>query len=245
MLLDTTSQGASAPTTKGESRMEERKKIAPIPPKKASRTRVAYDALDMLGGRATKKQLFAQTKLIWSQYRNDKPPYSLAEFNRTLLTSVSQGYLNRLSIGKGVNLNCEFEISNYERFAQRQTTMIVARAVYTLARVENGEQIVSEKTRRKLEATIDDPESFLPSPRILGQEKKPEPIKPQPELSAPTNMEELLAAAEKIVARQQPSPHNQPVTKIEIPIVSAIVGIGIAGLVLGAVICLGIIALSL
>ena len=58
-------------------------------------------------------------------------------------------------------------------------------------------------------------------------------------------MEELLAAAEKIVARQQPSPHNQPVTKIEIPIVSAIVGIGIAGLVLGAVICLGIIALSL
>jgi len=88
MLLDTTSQGASAPTTKGESRMEERKKIAPIPPKKASRTRVAYDALDMLGGRATKKQLFAQTKLIWSQYRNDKPPYSLAEFNRTLLTSV-------------------------------------------------------------------------------------------------------------------------------------------------------------
>ena len=57
-------------------------------------------------------------------------------------------------------------------------------------------------------------------------------------------MEELLAAAEKIIARQQPSPHNHPVAKIEVPVVSAIIGIGVAGLVLGAVICLGIIALS-
>ena len=57
-------------------------------------------------------------------------------------------------------------------------------------------------------------------------------------------MEELLSAAEKIVARQQPSQNNQPVTKVEVPIITAIVSIGIAGLVTGAVVCLGVIALS-
>ena len=71
--------------------MEERKKIAPIPTKRASQTRVVYDALDTLGGRATKKQLFAQSKLIWHKYRNDRPPQILAVFNRALNSIVSQG----------------------------------------------------------------------------------------------------------------------------------------------------------
>ena len=264
MLLNTTGQGASAPTTTGESRMEERKKIAPIPTKRASQTRIVYDALDTLGGRATKKQLFAQSKLIWHKYRNDRPPRTISELNRILLSTVSQGYLQRLTEKKGVDLNCDFTFASYEHFKKRQLTNVTARAIYTLARVENGEQKVSQKTRRKLESTIEDPELFIPAPRIYGEsldlskvlrgrseEPKPEPEpdtkpkpKPKPELDAPTNMEELLAAAEKIIARQQPSPHNHPVAKIEVPVVSAIIGIGVAGLVLGAVICLGIIALS-
>ena len=260
MLLNNTGQGASAPSTIGESRMEEPKKIAPVPEKRWSQTRIIYDALDTLGGRATKKQLFAQTKLIWHKYRNDRPHHTIGEFNRTLNSVVSQGYLQRLSQKKGVDLNCDFIFASYEHFKKRQLTTITARAIYTLARVENGEQEVSEKTRRKLESTIDDPESFIPAPRIYGEsldlskvlrtrseepepDTKPKP-KPKPELDAPTNMEELLAAAEKIVARQQPSPHNPPVTKLEVPVVPAIVGIGVTGLVLGAVICLGIIALS-
>ena len=259
MLLNNTGQGASAPTTIGESRMEEGKKIAPPPVRRATQTRIVYDALDTLGGRASKKQLFAQTKLIWHKYRNDRPPQILAVFNRTLNSICSQGYLERLSTDKGIALNCDFTFASYERFAARQITAISARAMYTLARVENGEQIVSETTRRKLEKTIDNPESFLPPPRIFGESldlskvlksntqepnDPPRNVKPQPEATAPTNMEELLAAAEKIVARQQPSSHNQPTTKLEVPVVPAIVGIGITGLVLGAVICLGIIALS-
>ena len=239
--------------------MEESKKIAPVPQKHATQTRIVYDALDTLGGRATKKQLFAQTKLIWHKYRNDRPPQLLSVFNKTLSHIVSQGYLERLTKDKGVTLNCDFAFASYERFSERQAVQIAARAVYTLSEVENGKQKVSEKTRHKLERRIDNPESFLPAPRIfgesldLGEVLKPnnqEPDEPlpaaklQPEPNAPTNMEELLAAAEKIVARQQPSPHNQPVTKIEVPIVPAIVGIGVAGLVLGAVICLGVIALS-
>lgn len=240
--------------------MEEPKKIAPVPSKKSSQTRIIYDALDTLGGRATKKQLFAQTKLIWHKYRNDRPSHTMGEFNRTLNSVVSQGYFERLSKKKGVDLNCDFTFASYEHFKKRQLTTMTARAVYTLARVENGEQKVTEKTRRKLESTIDKPELFIPAPRIYGESldlskvlrgrsEEPEPdikpkAKPKPELDAPTNMEELLAAAEKIVARQQPSPHNPPVTKLEVPVVPVIVGIGVTGLILGALICLGILALS-
>ena len=239
--------------------MEEGKKIAPPPVRRATQTRIVYDALDTLGGRATKKQLFAQSKLIWHKYRNDRPPQLLAQFNRTLNSIVSQGYLQRDTKQKGVTLNCDFVFASYEHFHKRQITTIVSRAVYTLARVENGEQVVSEATRRKLERTIDEPEFFLPGPRLLGEsldiskvlksntqepDERSVPTKPQPEPDAPTNMEEMLAAAEKIIARQQPSPHNRPVTKLEVPVVPAIVGIGVTGLVLGATICLGIIALS-
>ena len=172
---------------------------------------------------------------------------------------MSQGYLQRLSQKKGVDLNCDFIFASYEHFKKRQLTTITARAIYTLARVENGEQVITETTRIKLEKTIDRPESFLPPPRILGEsldtiedsepeneeaDQLPPATKLQPEPDAPKNMEEVLAAAEKIIARQQPSPHNHPVAKIEVPVASAIIGIGVAGLVLGAVICLGIIALS-
>jgi len=239
--------------------MEERKEIAPRPQKKGAQTTIVYDALDALGGRATKKQLFAQTKLIWHKYRNDRPPRTVSELNRILLSAVSQGYLQRLTEKKGVDLNCEFTFASYEHFADKQTRTMSSRAVYTLAKVENGEQAVTDTTRIKLEKTIDRPESFLLPPRILGAssdtseisepedqeaDSPPPAVKPQPEPNAPTNMEELLAAAEKIVARQQPSQNNKPITKIEVPVVSAIIGIGVAGLVLGAVICLGIIALS-
>lgn len=239
--------------------MEEPIKIAPRPQKKNSQTHVVYDSLDALGGRATKKQLFAQSKLIWHKYRNDRPPRTISELNRILLSAVSQGYLQRLTEEKGVELNCEYTFASYEHFADKQTRTMASRAVYTLARVENGEQVITETTRIKLEKTIDRPESFLPPPRILGEsldtiedsepeneeaDQLPPATKLQPKPDAPTNMEELLAAAEKIIARQQPSPHNHPVAKIEVPVVSAIIGIGVTGLVLGAVICLGIIALS-
>ncbi len=140
--------------------------------------------------------------------------------------------------------NCDFEIADYETFVKKQIVQITSRAVYTLGRVENGEQVISEVTQEKLERQLDDPASHVKAPRIIGAEKKPEPIKPQPEPNAPTNMEELLSAAEKIVARQQPSQNNQPVTKVEVPVITAIVSIGIAGLVTGAVVCLGVIALS-
>jgi len=243
MLLNNTGQGASAPTTIGESRMENGRKIAPKPMRKTSRARVVYEAIDTLGGEANKKDLYAQVKLIWQNYRKDKPPRNLHDFSHLINQTVSQGFL--LRIGKrGPMVNCDFEIADYETFVKKQIVQISSRAVYTLGRVENGEQIISEVTQEKLERQLDDPKSFVKPPRIVGQEKKPEAIKPQPEANAPTNMEELLSAAEKIIARQQPSQNNQPVTKVEVPVVPAIVGIGVTGLVLGAVICLGIIALS-
>ena len=243
MLLDTTSQGASAPTTKGESRMENGRKIAPKPTKRASKTRVVYEAIDTLGGVSNKKDLYAQVKLIWQHYREDKPPRNLSVFSELTNSVVSQGFLLR-SGERGRMANCDYEISDYETFVKKQIVQITSRAVYTLGRVENGEQVISEVTQAKLERQLDDPAAHVSPPRIIGQEKKPEPIKPQPEPNAPTNMEELLSAAEKIVARQQPSQNNQPVTKVEVPVITAIVSIGIAGLVTGAVICLGVIALS-
>ena len=100
--------------------MEEPKKIAPVPAKRWSQTRIVYDALDTLGGRATKKQLFAQTKLIWHKYRDDRPHHTLVEFNRTLNSVVSQGYLQRLTEKKGVDLNCDFTFASYEHFKKRQ-----------------------------------------------------------------------------------------------------------------------------
>jgi len=243
MLLDTTSQGASAPTTQGESRMENGRKIAPKPTKRASKTRVVYEAIDTLGGTANKKDLYAQVKLIWPHYREDKPPRNLGVFSELTNSVVSQGFLLR-SGERGRTANCDYEISDYENFVKKQIVQITSRAVYTLGRVENGEQVISEVTQEKLERQLDDPVSYVSPPRIVGAEKKPEPIKPQPEPNAPTNMEELLSVAEKIVARQQPSQNNQPVTKVEVPVITAIVSIGIAGLVTGAVVCLGIIALS-
>ena len=243
MLLDTISQGASAPTTNGESRMENGRKIAPKPTKRASKTRVVYEAIDTLGGVSNKKDLYAQVKLIWQHYREDKPPRNLSVFSELTNSVVSQGFLLR-SGERGRMANCDYEISDYETFVKKQIVQITSRAVYTLGRVENGEQVISEVTQAKLERQLDDPVSHVSPPRIIGQEKKPEPIKPQPEPNAPTNMEELLSAAEKIVARQQPSQNNQPVTKVEVPVITAIVSIGIAGLVTGAVICLGVIALS-
>ena len=243
MLLDTISQGASAPTTNGESRMENGRKIAPKPTKRASKTRVVYEAIDTLGGVSNKKDLYAQVKLIWQHYREDKPPRNLSVFSELTNSVVSQGFLLR-SGERGRMANCDYEISDYETFVKKQIVQITSRAVYTLGRVENGEQVISEVTQAKLERQLDDPAAHVSPPRIIGQEKKPEPIKPQPEPNAPTNMEELLSAAEKIVARQQPSQNNQPVTKVEVPVITAIVSIGIAGLVTGAVICLGVIALS-
>ena len=100
--------------------MEEPIKIAPRPQKKGAQTTIVYDALDALGGRATKKQLFAQTKLIWHKYRNDRPPRTVSELNRILLSAVSQGYLQRLTEKKGVDLNCEFTFASYEHFADKQ-----------------------------------------------------------------------------------------------------------------------------
>ena len=243
MLLDTISQGASAPTTNGESRMENGRKIAPKPTKRASKTRVVYEAIDTLGGVSNKKDLYAQVKLIWQHYREDRPPRNLVDFSHLTNTVISQGYLVR-SGKRGPMTNCDFEISDYETFVKKQIVQITSRALYTLGRVENGEQVISEVTQEKLQRQLDDPAAHVNPPRIIGQEKKPEPIKPQPEPNAPTNMEELLSAAEKIVARQQPSQNNQPVTKVEVPVITAIVSIGLAGLVTGAVICLGVIALS-
>ena len=243
MLLDTTSQGASAPTTKGESRMENGRKIAPKPMRKTSKTRIVYEAIDTLGGMANKKDLYAQVKLIWQHYREDRPPRNLVDFSHLTNTVISQGYLVR-SGKRGPMTNCDFEISDYETFVKKQIVQITSRALYTLGRVENGEQVINEVTQEKLQRQLDDPAAHVNPPRIIGQEKKPEPIKPQPEPNAPTNMEELLSVAEKIVARQQPSQNNQPVTKVEVPVITAIVSIGLAGLVTGAVICLGVIALS-
>ena len=243
MLLDTTSQGASAPTTKGESRMENGRKIAPKPMRKTSKTRIVYEAIDTLGGMANKKDLYAQVKLIWQHYREDRPPRNLVDFSHLTNTVISQGYLVR-SGKRGPMTNCDFEISDYETFVKKQIVQITSRALYTLGRVENGEQVINEVTQEKLQRQLDDPAAHVNPPRIIGQEKKPEPIKPQPEPNAPTNMEELLSVAEKIVARQQPSQNNQPVTKVEVPVITAIVSIGIAGLVTGAVVCLGVIALS-
>jgi len=243
MLLDTTSQGASAPTTKGESRMENGRKIAPKPMRKTSKTRVVYEAIDTLGGTANKKDLYAQVKLIWQHYREDKPPRNLSVFSELTNSVVSQGFLLR-SGERGRMANCDYEISDYENFVKKQIVQITSRAVYTLGRVENGEQVISEVTQAKLERQLDDPAAHVSPPRIIGEEEKPEPIKPQPEPNAPTNMEELLSAAEKIVARLQPSQNNKPATKIEVPIITAIVSIGIAGLITGAVVCLGVIALS-
>ena len=223
--------------------MENGRKIAPKPMRKTSKTRVVYEAIDTLGGVSNKKDLYAQVKLIWQQYRGDKPPRNLHEFSHLTNSIVSQGYLLRFG-KRGPMVNCDFEISDYENFVEKQIVQISARAVYTLGRAENGEQVISEVTQEKLQRQLDDPAAHVNPPRIIGQEKKPEAIKPQPEPNAPTNMEELLSAAEKIVARQQPSQNNQPVTKVEVPIITAIVSIGIAGLVTGAVVCLGVIALS-
>ena len=243
MLLDTTSQGASAPTTKGESRMENGRKIAPRPIRKTSQARVVYEALDTLGGKANKKDLYTQVKLIWRHYREDIPPRNLIDFSSLTNSVVSQGYLLRFG-KRGPMTNCDFEISDYETFVKKQIVQITGRAVYTLGRVENGEQVISEVTQEKLKRQLDDARPYVSAPRIIGAEKKPEPIKPQPEPNAPTNINELLSVAEKIVARQQPSQNNQPVTKVEVPVITAIVSIGIAGLVTGAIVCLGVIALS-
>jgi hypothetical protein len=223
--------------------MENGRKIAPKPTKRASKTRVVYEAIDTLGGTANKKDLYAQVKLIWHNYREDKPPRNLGVFSELTNSVVSQGFLLR-SGERGRMANCDYEISDYENFVKKQIVQITSRAVYTLGRVENGEQVISEVTQEKLERQLDDPVSHVSPPRVIREEGKPEPIKPQPEPNAPTNMEELLLAAEKIVARQQPSPHNHPATKIEVPIITAIVSIGIAGLITGAVVCLGVIALS-
>ena len=127
-----------------------------------------------------------------------------------------------------------YAFSPYEVFVKKASKAAVARAMYSLQQIEDGELNASEKTIAKLERIINDPTSELPPPRVItSTAERTEKVikkaaatmerieKPDPEKA--TNMDELQRNLEKLLERQGATV-NIPVTKLEIGVWPAITG---------------------
>ncbi len=220
------------------------KEMAPMPRKSATRVYVFCKALDNLGGNASCSALHKETLRIWNDHLTAAKPHKKAVFKKMIQSScVSPGYFMAHIPGTPVKT---YSFATYEIFAAKASKASVARSLYSLQQIEDGELNASEKTIAKLEKVIDDPMSELPPPRVItSTAERTEKVikkaaatmerieKPDPEKA--TNMEELQRNLEKLLERQGATVHN-PVTKLEIGIWPAITGaVIITGLLVAAI----------
>ena len=203
-----------------------------MPRKSATRVYVFCKALDNLGGSASFTALHKETLRIWSDYLQYVKPRKTELFKKMIQTScISPGYFMAHIPGAPVK---SYAFATYEDYVAKASKATVARAIYSLQQIEDGELNASEKTIAKLESVINDPRSELPPPRVVtSTAERTEKVikkaaatmerieKPDPEKA--TNMEELQRNLEKLLERQGATAHN-PVTKLEIGVWPAITG---------------------
>lgn len=227
-------------------------KIAPIPKRKHSRSMVLYTAMENLHGSATRLELYKESRRIWSEIAQEKPPSTMDDFQKILSSSaVTQGYLIRTSSRKVKNPTYTF--AAYEVFRSKAEPALLSRTMYSLSQIENGQQTATKKRIEKLERILEDPTTGLPEPRewvlpwVLPPESVPnkaEPDSKQIEKEKPANIDDVLERIETILERQKPSQTTITPSKLEVPIWPAVIGVSIAGIAIIVAVCLSILALS-
>lgn len=228
-------------------------KIAPIPKRLHSRSMVIYTAMENLNGSATRSELYKECRRIWAEIAQEKPPSTVDQFQKILSASaISQGYVIRQSSRK--TKNPVYTFAAYEVFRGKAEPAMLSRTIYTLSKVENGEQIVSPERFEKLKRILEDPSSGLPPPREwLPKRDTPthsqEAVKKAAEKAAerlepPNDIQELLQNIDKVIDRQKPSEITVPPSKLEVPIWPAVIGVSIAGIAILVAVSLSVLAFA-
>jgi hypothetical protein len=213
-------------------------KIAPIPKRLHSRSMVIYTAMENLNGSATRLELYKECRRIWAEIAQEKPPSTMDQFQRILTGSaISQGYLVRQS-SRGT----------------KAEPALLSRTMYSLSKIENGEQGASKKRIEKLERILEDPSSELPPPREWSIKRdtpkhSQEAVKEAAEKAAeklepPSDIQEMLQNIDKIIDRQKPSEITVTPSKLEVPIWPAVIGVSIAGIAILVAVSLSVLAFA-
>ena len=228
-------------------------KIAPIPKRLHSRSMVIYTAMENLNGSATRSELYKECRRIWAEIAQEKPPSTMDQFQRILTGSaISQGYLVRQS-SRGTK-NPVYTFAAYEVFKGKAEPALLSRTMYTLSKVENGEQVINPQRVEKLERILEDPSSNLPPPREWSIKRdtpkhSQEAVKEAAEKAAeklepPSDIQEMLKNIDKIIDRQKPSEITVTPSKLEVPIWPAVIGISIAGIAILVAVSLSVLAFA-
>lgn len=226
-------------------------KIAPAPRRLHSRAMVMYTAMENLNGSATRLELYKECRRIWAEIAQEKPPSTMDQFQQMLTRSaISQGYLIRQSHRK--TKNPVYTFAAYEVFKGKAEPSLLSRTMYSLSKIENGEQTATKSGIAKLERILEDPSSELPPPREWSikrdtPEHSQEAVKEAAEKAAeklepPSDIQEMLKNIDKIIDRQKPSEITVTQSKLEVPIWPAVIGVSIAGIAILVAVSLSVLA---
>ena len=228
-------------------------KIAPRPRRLHSRSMVIYTAMENLNGSATRLELYKESRRIWAEIAQEKPPSTVDQFQKILSASaISQGYVIRQSSRKAKNPVYTF--AAYEVFRGKAEPALLSRTMYTLSKIENSELAASKKRVKKLERILEDPSSELPPPREWSIKRdtpkhSQEAVKEAAEKAAerlepPSDIQEMLQNIDKIIDRQKPSENTITPSKLEVPIWPAVIGVSIAGIAILVAVSLSVLAFA-
>jgi len=228
-------------------------KIAPRPRRLHSRSMVIYAAMENLNGSATRLELYKESRRIWAEIAEEKPPSTMDQFQKILTASaVSQGYVIRQS-SRGTK-NPVYTFAAYEVFRGKAEPALLSRTMYSLSKIENGEQTATKSRIAKLERILEDPSSELPPPREWSPKRdtpkhSQEAVKEAAEKAAeklepPSDIQEMLKNIDKIIDRQKPSEITVTPSKLEVPIWPAVIGISIAGIAILVAVSLSVLAFA-
>ncbi len=227
--------------------------IAPPPQRPHSRTMAIYTAMENLNGSATRLQLYKECRRIWVEIVREKPPSTVAQFQLILTASaVSSGYIVRQS--SRAHKNPTYTFAAYEVFKGKTEPAMLSRTMYTLSRIEDGEQTASKKRIAKLEGILENPSQHIPAPRKWSIKRdtpkhSQEAVKEAAEKAAeklepPSDIQEMLQNIDKIIDRQKPSEITVTPSKLEVPIWPAVIGVSIAGIAILVAVSLSVLAFA-
>lgn len=228
-------------------------KIAPRPKRLHSRSMVIYTAMENLNGSATRLELYKECRRIWAEIAQEKPPSTMDQFQQMLTRSaISQGYLIRQSSQK--TKNPVYTFAAYDVFRSKAEPSLLSRTMYSLSKIENGEQAATKSRIAKLERILEDPSSELPPPREWSPKRdtpkhSQEAVKEAAEKAAeklepPSDIQEMLQNIDKIINRQKPSEITVTPSKLEVPIWPAVIGVSIAGIAILVAVSLSVLAFA-
>ena len=228
-------------------------KIAPRPRRLHSRSMVIYTAMENLNGSATRLELYKESRRIWAEIAQEKPPSTVDQFQKILSASaISQGYVIRQSSRK--TKNPVYTFAAYEVFRGKAEPALLSRTMYTLSKIENSELAASKKRVEKLERILEDPSSELPPPREWSIKRdtpkhSQEAVKEAAEKAAeklepPSDIQEMVQKSDKIIDRQKPSENTITPSKLEVPIWPAVIGVSIAGIAILVAVSLSVLAFA-